>query len=342
MFKYKSPLSRLLEGSAKHANNDKSHEDECDTAEDEPIADLHALRQVLAGGNETDELDTDEFENELEGELEATVKDDVRADDIAPLQVEDLPVADTQTLAVENVPTADDESDAIVSTILAEELPGRYPSAEPLETPEFEAPTEPEAIEAPAAKVEAEVEAKQAPAAAVEVEAAPVPEAEPEPAPTATPAPAVARSERVKTTFLGFERPDSHVQESMEAAPVSKQVVTQNSFPVGWLVVTQGPGRGTSFALVEGLAQIGRNDDQAVQLDFGDNGISRAGHAVVAYNAEDRSCYLGHGGKANLVRLNGGPVLSTVPLSNGDMIRISETTLRFVAFCDDGFDWQDS
>ena len=56
----------------------------------------------------------------------------------------------------------------------------------------------------------------------------------------------------------------------------------------------------------------------------------------------DRKCYLGHGGKANLVRLNGKPVLSTIALSSGDLIRISETSIRFTAFCDDGFDWRDA
>ena len=111
---------------------------------------------------------------------------------------------------------------------------------------------------------------------------------------------------------------------------------------MGWLVVTQGPGRGSSITLTEGLMQIGRNDDQAIQLDFGDTGISRSNHAVLAYHPEDRKCYLGHGGKANLVRLNGKPVLSTVALSNGDLIRISETSIRFMAFCDEGFDWRDS
>ena len=309
MFKYKSPLSRLLEGSAKHANKDDSHEDDRDEAAEEPIADLNALRQVLAGGNQTAEV---EPEVETEEPAEELVAEEVqieefRAEDIVPLEVEEIPVVEESALV-------EDDADAIVNTILAEDLPGRTPGILLTETPEV-----------------AEV-----PQVDDTTDAAPAPE------PVAAPAPAADRSERVKTTFLGFERPDAHVQDSMDAAPVSKQVVEQNTFPVGWLVITQGPGRGTSFTLVAGLAQIGRNDDQAVQLDFGDNGISRAGHAVVAYNAEDRTCYLGHGGKANLVRLNGGPVLSTVPLTNGDMIRISDTTLRFVSFCDDVFDWQDS
>ncbi|NDW54165.1 FHA domain-containing protein [Aliiroseovarius sp. PrR006] len=306
MFKYKSPLSRLLEGSAKHANKDDSHEDDRDEAAEEPIADLNALRQVLAGGNQTAEAETEEPAEELVAE--DVQIDEIRVEDIAPLEVEETPVVE------EGILSEDDAADTIVSTILAEDLPGRTPDIELTET----------------------LEVAEVPQVDEPVDTAP------EPVEAAAPAPAADRSERVKTTFLGFERPDAHVQDSMEAAPVSKQVVEQNSFPVGWLVVTQGPGRGTSFTLVAGLAQIGRNDDQAVQLDFGDNGISRAGHAVVAYNVEDRTCYLGHGGKANLVRLNGGPVLSTVPLSNGDMIRISDTTLRFVAFCDDVFDWQDS
>lgn len=318
MFKYKSPLSRLLEGSAKHANKDKSHEEERDEATEEPIADLHALRQVLAGGNETTETDVDTDEP-----VEEPIATDVqshqnRAEDITPLEVEEVPVIEERPVEAEHLPDTDDEADAIVNTILAEDLPGRTPSGELLETPDFSETAEPPAFE-------------------VEVEA----EAEVAPVPAAAPAPSEDRSERVKTTFLGFERPDAHVQDSMEAEPVSKPTMAQAIFPVGWLVITEGPGRGTSFPLIEGLAQIGRNDDQAVQLDFGDNGISRAGHAVVAYNTEDRTCYLGHGGKANLVRLNGGPVLSTVALTNGDMIRISDTTLRFVAFCDDSFDWQD-
>lgn len=313
MFKYKSPLSRLLEGSAKHANKEDSHEDERNDAEDEPIADLHALRQVLAGGNQTTDVDADEHDD---APIAEDVQiDEIHAEDIPTLDVEEVPVTD------ENALNTDDEADTIVNTILAEDLPGRVPSNEPLETPDFDS----------ASAFDTDAEAK----------AAPVPAADPIPAPAPTPTPAADRSERVKTTFLGFERPDAHVQDSMEAEPIAKPMAAKAIFPVGWLVITEGPGRGTSFPLIEGLAQIGRNDDQAVQLDFGDNGISRAGHAVVAYNAEDRTCYLGHGGKANLVRLNGGPVLSTVPLSNGDMIRISDTTLRFVAFCDDSFDWQD-
>jgi pSer/pThr/pTyr-binding forkhead associated (FHA) protein len=104
----------------------------------------------------------------------------------------------------------------------------------------------------------------------------------------------------------------------------------------------EGPGRGASFTLFNGVSAIGRGDDQPVKLDFGDNSISRSNHAVVAYDSEQRKFFLGHGGKANIVRLNGKPVLSTEELRHNDKIRIGETTLRFLALCDADFDWSDA
>ena len=42
-----------------------------------------------------------------------------------------------------------------------------------------------------------------------------------------------------------------------------------------------------------------------------------------------------------MVRMNDRPVLSTEELQSGSTIRIGETTLRFVAFCDNGFSWNE-
>ena len=111
--------------------------------------------------------------------------------------------------------------------------------------------------------------------------------------------------------------------------------------PVGWIAVVDGPGRGATFALGNGVSTIGRGAGQSLQLDFGDTSISRENHASLAYDPETRGFYLGHGGKANLVRLNGKPVLSTETLRNGDEIRLGETRLRFVALCGESFDWGD-
>ena len=110
----------------------------------------------------------------------------------------------------------------------------------------------------------------------------------------------------------------------------------------GRLKVDSELGQGAAFTLFEGVSQIGRGEDQAIRLDFGDTSISRSNHAAVAYDPEQKSFYLGHGGKANLVRLNGRPVLSTEVLSSGDVVRIGETCLRFVGLCGPEFDWTEA
>ncbi len=146
------------------------------------------------------------------------------------------------------------------------------------------------------------------------------------------------RAARVKTTFLGFEHSDGRIDDFF-AKEQNAAGPKPSLFPVGWLVVVAGPGRGNWFALATGVSQIGRGDDQAVQLDFGDNAISRSNHAAIAYDDEENKFYIGHGGKTNIVRLNGRPVLSTEMLAAGDHIRMGETTLKFVPLCGAEFQW---
>jgi hypothetical protein len=148
------------------------------------------------------------------------------------------------------------------------------------------------------------------------------------------------RAGRVRTRLLGFEHSSNDDGDVFEKASAGT-ATAQGKYPVGWLVVVKGPGRGASFTLANGVSQIGRGEDQAVTLDFGDTSISRQGHAVIAYDSELRKHFLGHGGKVNIVRLNDRPVLSTENLSDGDHIRVGETTLRFVAFCGAEFDWSE-
>ncbi len=155
------------------------------------------------------------------------------------------------------------------------------------------------------------------------------------------PSPAVGRAARrsgrvVKTRLLGF---GDGVAEPDPFDPAAAALAGRSAFPTGWIVVIAGPGRGHAFTLFNGVSQIGRGEDQAVRLDFGDTSISRSNHAAVAYDQRRRKFYLGHGGKANLVRLNGKPVLSTEELPDGSIITIGETTLRFVALCGAEFDW---
>ena len=97
-----------------------------------------------------------------------------------------------------------------------------------------------------------------------------------------------------------------------------------------------------AFTLFDGVSQIGRGEGQSVRLDFGDNSISRNNHASIAFDDEAGQFYLGHGGKSNIVRLNAKPVLSTEEISDGDEIRLGETTLRFTALCGENFAWNNN
>lgn len=230
---------------------------------------------------------------------------------------------------------------------------------EPEETP---APSlrlrrEPEAAPAPApapaAQAAPEPEDAGWPAPAAPTAARPEPRTEPEPAEAPEvdlsaielPTPAAGRGRgragRAKTRLLGFNT-GMDTDEDPFGKEANTEAAAYTQFPVGWLVITDGPGRGAAFPLFNGVSQIGRGEGQTIRLDFGDNTISRENHAAVAYDPEQNSFFIGHGGKANLVRCNNMPVLSTQTLSPGDKLRIGETSLMFVPLCGPDFQWTDS
>ena len=172
---------------------------------------------------------------------------------------------------------------------------------------------------------------------------------EAEPEPIVNVAPAVAgragkSAGRVKTRMLGFQLAEDGPTDVFEeaAAKVAAEPgdAQATHFPAGWIIVVDGAGRGACFTVHNGVSQIGRGEDQAVRLDFGDTSISRNNHAAIAFDDEQGKFFLGHGGKSNLVRLNGNPVLSTEEVSNNDEIRIGETTLKFIALCGEDFTWK--
>ncbi|MEP3636434.1 MAG: FHA domain-containing protein [Paracoccaceae bacterium] len=161
-------------------------------------------------------------------------------------------------------------------------------------------------------------------------------------------APAVAapdrsssRARRNRTRLIGFDKSDGEVVDIFDDAPKVAQA-EKVQFPVGWILVVEGPGRGHCFALSSGMSQMGRGEDQSIQLDFGDASISRSNHAAVVYDPESRKFLLGHGGKTNIVRLNNKPVISNEDLEDGDKITIGETTLQIKTFCGPDFDWSDT
>jgi hypothetical protein len=108
---------------------------------------------------------------------------------------------------------------------------------------------------------------------------------------------------------------------------------------VGWLVITSGPGRGQSLQLGYGMNSIGRNEDQRVSLDFGDEEISRENHALLTYDTKGKKFYLQHGGGVNLTYVGENPVLQILELKGREVISIGKTNLCFMPFCGPDFEW---
>lgn len=108
---------------------------------------------------------------------------------------------------------------------------------------------------------------------------------------------------------------------------------------VGWLVVISGPGKGISIELGYGVNKIGRESDQRVSLDFGDDEISRQAHAAIVYDPKSRRFFIQHGDGVNLTYVNEEPVIQSLPLSGNEVISIGNTRLMFIPLCGDGFEW---
>lgn len=111
---------------------------------------------------------------------------------------------------------------------------------------------------------------------------------------------------------------------------------------VGWVVVIDGPGRGQARAVGYGMNGIGRGPTERISLEFGDEQMSRTGHAVLTYDPRSRKFYLQHGGGRNLTYLGDQAVLTPTEIGTNTDILIGRTKLRFIALCGPDFDWQDA
>jgi hypothetical protein len=135
-------------------------------------------------------------------------------------------------------------------------------------------------------------------------------------------------------------RPKRTVAASPEGSDVPSASAEFTGEPVvGWLVVVDGPGRGQSLTLGYGMNGIGRGPGSRVPLNFGDEEISRDGHAMLTYDGRNRRFYIQHGGGVNLTYVGDVPVLQPRELVARDVIGIGNTKLCFVPLCGPEFDW---
>lgn len=123
-----------------------------------------------------------------------------------------------------------------------------------------------------------------------------------------------------------------------EAAP--EPVVEPLDAVVGWLVIASGPGRGHDFRLLAGMNSVGRDEDMAVKLDFGDSGIALRHHCRVTFDPRSRRFFLSPGdGRELIYAPDDQPILTTIPLASGQRFVAGSTTLMFVALCSETFFW---
>jgi hypothetical protein len=111
---------------------------------------------------------------------------------------------------------------------------------------------------------------------------------------------------------------------------------------VGWLVIIKGPGLGQSVPIGVGMNTVGRDNSSRVVIGFGDKTISGSDHARVIYDDDTRGFFIAHGSGKTITKVNGQMVATVLPLANYDVVELTKTThLRFVAFCNENFDWSD-
>ena len=107
----------------------------------------------------------------------------------------------------------------------------------------------------------------------------------------------------------------------------------------GFLVVIEGPGRGSVCMLGYGTNPVGRDPDQSISLDYGDPYVSRESHCLVTFDPVTAKFWIQPGEGHNLAYLDDQPVLVPTELGAGDHIRLGATMLRFVPLCGEGFSW---
>jgi len=148
----------------------------------------------------------------------------------------------------------------------------------------------------------------------------------------------VADSEDPKTRLFGSHQQRAGHSEG-EAGDIAPQRGPSSDPVVGWVVIVDGPGKGVSLELGAGSNSIGRDANQKICIDFGDQEIHREKHAAIIYDPRSRRFFLQSGDTRNLTYLGDSVVLSSTELAGGEIIALGQTQLKFVPFCGKDFSW---
>lgn len=247
----------------------------------------------------------------------------------------------------DRIANTDDDADAVVTHIAESGAPGGGDDDETAIAGGTEPPAQPAARNPDPAPATARplspetTPAHSTPAQSTPVQSTPV-SARPGPSVAPSPKPRMAEGDPNVTQVYRPQRPaaetpagpDDNGIEMADDGTVTDPVV-------GWLVVIEGPGRGSALPIGYGNNRLGRGSTEQICLDFGDEQISRENHAVVTYDGRHRKFYVQQGGGRNLTHVDDELVMVPVEVKGGETISLGRTKLRFVPFCGQDFDWQD-
>ncbi len=107
---------------------------------------------------------------------------------------------------------------------------------------------------------------------------------------------------------------------------------------VGWLVCVDGPKKGADYKIKAEKNFIGRDKSNDIVLNE-DKSVAREKHAIISYNPKKSTFSIMPGEAHGLVYLNGEEVSSACEVAERDKIELGETTLIFIPFCGDKFQW---
>jgi len=108
---------------------------------------------------------------------------------------------------------------------------------------------------------------------------------------------------------------------------------------VGWLVVVEGPGKGSSRELSIGYNRVGREGSNDVPLNFGDEQISRTEHFRIGFEPKGATFSVSVGQGTNIVYVDGVALETSLKLTSGNVLEVGGTKLRFVALCGPDWSW---
>lgn len=106
----------------------------------------------------------------------------------------------------------------------------------------------------------------------------------------------------------------------------------------GWLVAVSGPHRGQDFRLVKERNFLGRGENNQIRLTD-DPEVSRINHCSVIYDPRSGK-FIALAGDSTATKFNGETLASTAQLHDGDILRMGNTELCFVSFCNEGRNWK--